>query len=292
MKTLVNSYLATNDIAPQILFYNGPAANAYNSGRQSFYGWNATPTFQIDGLNQQLGWNQTNVQNYINNRLAVPSYCSINVTVVGNASGGTAYYTITAEQALASSLKLYSAIIEDNDIATSAYGYYEGQVLMWEPRAWPAGATGTTISFTGPYPQTLNFNFPYTLNPAEHNFNNLRLIAYVQTTTGNKEVQNAFYMDMPTTATGVYEDGTAPVAQTAQLLIGPNPSTNGFFSMGAVMPQGVTGTISVYDMSGRVLDSFDASVPETEYIRETGVYLVRLETSDGQVVTERCTVLD
>ena len=77
---MVNSYLATDDIAPQIIFYNGPAANAYTSARYSLYPVTATPTFKIDGLYTQIGWNQSNCQNYINSRLATPSYLSIAVT--------------------------------------------------------------------------------------------------------------------------------------------------------------------------------------------------------------------
>jgi len=292
VKTLINGYIATGDIAPQIIWFNGPAASPYCSGRISFYGVGATPTFKVDGLLSQAGWAPTQVQNMINNRLQIPAYLSISVNAVGNSSGGTAYYSVTAEQALSSaSLKLYSAIIEDNDVASPAYGLYSGQVLMWEPRAWPAGATGTAISFTGPYPQTLEFSFPYTLDPAEHQFNNLRIVTYVQSTIGTKEVMNASYMDLPDTATGVYEDGTTPVSGSAQLLVGPNP-TSGYLSIGALLPDGVTGTVSVYDMQGRIIDSFDAVGPETEYLDETGVYFVRLETSSGEVVTRRCTVID
>ncbi len=117
------------------------------------------------------------------------------------------------------------------------------------------------------------------------------MVTFVQSTTGTKEVMNAHYMDLPDTATGVYEDETTPVSGSAQLLVGPNP-TSGYLSIGALLPDGVTGTVSIYDMQGRIIDSFDAVGPETEYLDETGVYFVRLETSSGEVVTRRCTVID
>jgi len=64
------------------------------TARDALYGWNATPTFQINGSAQQLGWNQGAVQNHINTQLALPCYVDIETNIVGDASGGTAYYTV------------------------------------------------------------------------------------------------------------------------------------------------------------------------------------------------------
>jgi hypothetical protein len=137
----VNSYVATNDIAPQILWFNGPTSSAYCTARINLYGVGATPTFKIDGLLSQAGWSQTIVQNYINQRIAIPAYVDISPYIIGNASGGTVAYTITIEQdpGATGEVKIWSAIVEDHDVAGSAYGLYSGQELMWEPRAFPCG---------------------------------------------------------------------------------------------------------------------------------------------------------
>jgi hypothetical protein len=289
---MVNSYLATNDIAPQILFYDGPASNSYNSARHNFYGWGYTPTFQIDGVHQQIGWNQSIVQGYIDDRLVVPSYVQIEPSFEGNAYGGTAYYSITAEEDLgvSSEIKVWSAIVESHDIASSEYGVYEGQELMREPRAWPLGASGTPISFTGPYPQTVEVEGSYTLDPAEHTFDNLDVVTYVQVSSGDKEVLNADFMDLPDTSTGTYETETA-VESEASLLVGPNPCS-GVLSVSSVLPPGTTGKVEIYDICGRLVEKLVAGTDEQIRLNDAGVYFACLTTSSGQVINERLTVID
>ena len=287
---MVDGYLANDEIAPMIIFYNGPGANPFNAGRDALYSWGWTPTFQTDGVYQQIGWSQSIVEGHIDDRLAVPSYLDISVSINGDASGGTATYNLTAEQDLgASPLKLYSAIVESGDIGTSGYGYYSGMVLGWEPRAWPAGATGTSIEFTGPYPQTLIIEKTYTLDPIEHNFDNLDVVSFVQLTTGDFEVMNAHFMDLPDTGTGVYEDPTESVG-SANISVSNNPAA-GVFSISTVLPTGVTGTIAIYDLSGRIVDEFEANAITPVVIKETGMYFIHLVTSTGEIVTERCTVI-
>lgn len=289
---MANGYLSTNDLAPQILFYNGPGATAYTTARDALYNWSATPTFQIDGVSQQLGWSQANVQNYINARLAVPSYVSIASNVVGNASGGTVYYAITVEQdpGVTGPFKIWSAVLESHEIGGSAYGVYSGQELMWEPRAFPMGTSGTVIDITGPYPQTINLAGTYTLDPVADTFNNLDLITYVQASTGAHEVLNAAFADMPDTATGIESPGGALIDAPSSIMAWPNPC-EGHLSIGAVLPDGVTGTVTVFDLAGRAVMSFDASGVSSIELAEAGVYLARLETTAGEAVTTRFTVI-
>jgi hypothetical protein len=287
---MVNSYLAKGDLAPQILFYNGPGATAYTTARDNLYNWNATPTFQIDGVNQQLGWSQTNVQNYIDARLAVPSYVDIDANVVGNASGGTAYYTITIEQdpGVTGPFKLWTAILESHEMGSSDYGVYAGQELMWEPRAFPLGTSGTEISITGPFPQTVNLSGAYTLNPAEHPFNNLDVIAYVQSSSGSHEVLNAAFMDLPDTATDIEDSDITGINQMS-IDAWPNPSS-GSLSISAIIPGGAEGQVTIFDITGRTVGEFAAGGVSSVTLEDSGVYFARLETSTGEVVSTRFTV--
>lgn len=289
---MVNGYLSTNDLAPQIIFANGPAATPYSTARDALYNWNATPTFQIDGVSQQLGWSPANVQNYINARLAVPSYVSISTSVVGDASGGMVYYTINVEQdpGVTGPFKIWSAILESHETASSAYGVYSGQELMWEPRAFPMGTSGTLIEITGPYPQTINMAGDYTLNPVAHTFDYLNLITYVQATTGSHEVLNAAFSDLPDTATGIEGPDEAAIHGSSIISVWPNPCS-GQLSIGAMMPSGVTGTVTVFDLSGRSVTSFDAAGSVGLEIDQPGVYVARLETTAGEAVSTRFTVI-
>ncbi len=223
----------------------------------------------------------------------MPSYVSIDADMIGNATGGTGYYSITAEQDLGVSgqIKVWSVVIQDNFIAAgTGWGGYTGMEMMWMPVAFPLGAAGQVISFTGPYPQTVNVQGNYTLNPTIHIFNNLKVVTYVQISGGTREVLNANHMDLPDTATGVYGDEAAQVGEAAQLYVGPNPC-QGQFTVSSVLPQGQTGTVSVYDISGRVVHSFPAGGTSSAVIEETGLYFVRMTTSTGLVENRQIAVV-
>ena len=207
-------------------------------------------------------------------------------------TGGTAYYSITAEQDLGISgqVKIYSIITEDHDMAGSGWGYYTGMEMMWLPVSVPLGSQGTVVNFTGPYPQTIDVMGTYTLNPTTHTFENLNVVTYVQASTGAKQVLNANYIDLPDTATGIVEDETTGLSTTG-LTVWPNPSM-GSFSVGTLLPDGISGTVTVFSLAGRTIDYFDA-VPVTALtIPETGIYFVALETSNGECIRERFTVVD
>lgn len=276
-------------MAPFIMFLNGPAYNGFNAHLWGKWGQGYVPGFTVDGVNNGYGWNQATWANHVNNRLSVPAVVSINPVFTGNASGGSVIYNVTAESDPGSSLVLYSAILESNHTASSSYGVYAGQTLAFEPWIFPCGTTGTSISFTGPFPQTIQVSKSYTINPSQHNFNNLTVSSFVLNSATN-QVLNGHYMDLPDSATGVYEDATGPVGETAHLFAGPNP-TSGLFTVTSILPQGQSGTVSVYDISGRVVHSFPAGGTESAVIPETGLYFVRLVTSDGIVASRQIAVV-
>jgi len=250
----------------------------------------ATPTVKFDG--SSAGYSPSTYPSSITNRLAEPCYLDIDVSFVGDATGGTAYYSITAEQDLGTSgqVKIHSVITEDHDMAGSGWGYYIGMEMMWLPVGFPLGSQGNVVDFTGPYPQTIDVSGTYSLNPIAHTFDNLNVVTYVQASTGAKQILNANYMDLPDTATGIVEDATVGLSST-DLTVWPNPST-GSFSIGTVLTDGVSGSVSVFSLAGRTVEYFDAS-PVTEVtIPETGIYFVVLETSNGECIRERFTVVD
>ena len=227
----------------------------------------------------------------INNRLAVPSYIDIDVNYVGNASGGTAYISVTAEQAPPSgTIKVWSNILEDHEIAIGSWGGYNGQEMMWIPVAWALGTGGQTLNFTGPYPQTLGVQGNYTLNPTTDIFNNLNTSTWVQLSTGTKEVLNAHFADLPDTGTGVYEEETAPIDGNALLGAWPNPSS-GAFAVSSYVPQGTTGTVEIFDVTGRSVERFEAGSIYNMTIEEPGVYFLRLTTTSGEVVNRQIAIV-
>ena len=229
--------------------------------------------------------------NYINNRLTVPSYVDINVDVVGDSYGGTAYYTVVVEQdpGVTGPFKIWSAIVESNEIASSSYGVYAGQELMWEPRAMPLGNYGTEISITGPYPQTIYSAGSYTLDPTQHTFENLDVVTYVQSNVGSHEVLNASFLDLPDTAVGIGEQ-TEGVTLEISITASPNPSS-GLLTIIPSLPPDQTAKVTIFDLAGRTARELPCNETSQVLMEEPGMYFARLETSSGQVATTRFTVV-
>ncbi len=122
-------------------------------------------------------------------------------------------------------IKVWSIIIQEHLIASgSGWGGYTGMEPMWLPVARPLGTAGRVITFEEPYPCTVNLMGTYTLKPPLHIFDNLRVVTWVQSATGTREVLNADYMDLPD-STGVYEDTFVRLPGSAALHVAPTPPT-------------------------------------------------------------------
>jgi hypothetical protein len=230
----------------------------------------------------------------INSRLAVPSYISIDVDIVGNASGGTAYFNITAEQApsVTGDIKIFSAIVENNFTAPAGWGGYSGMEMMYVPRDDLAGATGTVITFTGPYPQTVEVTGPaYTIVPTSWNFNNLRVVTLVQQTGGTREVLNAHYMDLPDSSPTGVEDPSEGTLSTSMMSVWPNPCS-GSTSVMSTVAAGYQGTVTIFDITGHQVAQFPAGGMMPITIDEAGVYIARLNTTNGEIVNSSFTVVE
>ncbi|MCD4701910.1 MAG: T9SS type A sorting domain-containing protein [Candidatus Aegiribacteria sp.] len=243
---------------------------------------------KIDGL--AAGYNPTTYAASINTRLAVPAYIDFDINFVGDSLGGTVYISVTAEEEPAESypVKIWSVILEDHEIATSSWGGYNGQEMMWIPVAFPLGNYGQLLNFTGPYPQTISVAGDYVLNPSAHPFDNLNVATFVQYASGTKEVLNSNFMDLPEAATGI--NGDEITLPSAIMTVGPNPS-NGNFSINCLLPVEETGTIQVFDISGRVVESFPADAVVSTFIEESGVYFVQLTTTSGNIIIHQLAVV-
>ncbi len=244
----------------------------------------------IDGL--PASYTPSTYTAAINSRLAVPSYVSIDVDCVGDETGGTAYISVTAEQDLDTGVKLWSAILEDHEIATSAWGSgYNGKEMMWIPVVAPTPTSGTVLNFTGPYPQTIEIQGNYTLNPSIHPFDNLNIGVIVQgyQSASTKEVFNAYFNTL-SYASGTAEDASAAVESRTLLGAWPNPST-GTFSVSTQLPQGVNGTVEIFDISGRSVGTFNAGSIQSMTIEEAGLYFLRLTTTTGETVNRQIAIV-
>ncbi|MFO8183073.1 MAG: T9SS type A sorting domain-containing protein [Candidatus Aegiribacteria sp.] len=280
---MMDTYVDAGEMAPLIVFYNGPGATGFGNIMINYYGTGYTPSFFCDGVWQNIGWSQSACETAIDNRLAVPSYLDIEITVGGDENSGVVYYNIIAEQDLQSGslIRLLSTLVESDFTANSTWGGYNGQTMYWIPRMAPLGNAGITLEFEGPYPDTISVQGEYTIDPG-WNFDNMGIVAFVMEYS-TKEVYNAFYADDLGSIMGMEE------AETERgMTVGPNPSS-GFFSATCSLPEGVSGTVEVFDLSGRKILSAPAADAQFS-IDESGLYFVRLTTSDGTAVTRSIAV--
>lgn len=270
-------------MAPLTLFYNGPANWNFTNLMSGFYGTGYTPSFFCDGIWENIGWNQSASQNAIDNRLNVTSPLDIDVSIGGDETSGVVYYNVTAEEDLQAGgmVRLISVLFENDILANSSWGVYSGKTVNWIPRMSPLGVTGISLDFTGPYPQTVSAMGEYTIGSGWE-FENMGIITYVFDYS-NKEIFNASYEGDLSSIMGI-ESGI----ETLTMSVGPNPS-GGNFSALCSLPEGVSGTVEVFDVTGRLISSAAPSSADFS-VNEAGIYLVRLTSSQGETLTRSIAV--
>jgi len=280
---MMESYVSSGDMAPLICFYNGPAHWTFSNLMASYYGTGYTPSFFCDGVWDRIGWSQSASQSAINSRLTVPAHVSIDVTTGGDETSGVVYYNITAEEDLQAGgmIRLISVLVENDVYASSGWGYYNGHTLDYIPRMSPIGVIGVLLDFTGPYPQTLTVLGDYTIESG-WDYDNMGIVTYVFDYS-NKEIFNASYEPDLGAILGI-ESAESALA----MAVGPNPSA-GSFSAVCSIPDGCSGIVDVFDVTGRLVRSASASSADFN-ISEAGLYFVRLTASDGETITRSIAV--
>ncbi len=280
---MLQSYVDTGNIAPLILFYSGPGGSGFNNIMINYYGTGYTPSFFCDGVWDKIGWNQSQSETTINSRLAEPAYVDIDVSVGGDATAGVVYYNITAEQNLqaGSLIRVLSVLVESDIYAASGWGVYTGKTLHWIPRIAPLGNAGKTLDFSGTYPETISLQGEFTIDP-DWNYDNMGIVTFVMDYE-TKEVFNAHYESDLSSIMGI-EEGESNI----RLSVGPNPSA-GNFSTICTLPDGQNCTVDVFDVTGRRVATSNTANSSFSVDR-AGLYIVRLTTENGEMLTESVAV--
>lgn len=286
---MMDTYVDNGEMAPLILFYSGPATWNFVNLLSGFYGTGYTPSFFSDGDSEQIGWTPSACINAINSSLADPSYLAIDASIAGDATSGTVYYNITAEQDLEAvgMIRLISVLVESDVPAGAGWGGYTGQTMRWLPRMSPIGVTGVALSFEGPYPQTISVQGEYTIDSG-WDFANMGLVTFV-IDYSDKSVFNASYYPDLGDILGIEDAGWGSSCDPV-LTVGPNPS-NGSFEISAILSGNNTGTVEVFNLAGRIIASGSVAEMQNVSVDESGIYLVRLSTSDGMSVSKSVAVI-
>jgi hypothetical protein len=297
LNAFINPHLVAGDISVCRVHTNWPSASdpiylanpTEQNARWSFYGVTGVPTVKVDGiLNGYPG-----VEAAYNTRAAVPCYLAISVArdFTGDSSAGVISISLIAEQDLgaAAAMRVFAILVE-NDVAGA--GYWSSSVFEQAFRDNLFGTVGPVVEFEAPYPDTVYFSVPYTLNPA-WNYDNLYLVTFVQeyASAPNKEVMNSHFARFLELPTGIEDDLIAPASPDCMAMANP---CAGAITMSVMLSDGMAGTIQVYDVTGRevanlpVLGTQTLSIP----VVGTGVFYVRLTQEGGSSAVHSVVVLD
>ncbi len=297
-ETQVNNFINNNlpsgrlcAIRPHV---NWPASNdpiyvanpTEQTVRKAQYGVSSVPYYKIDGI---LNASASNFQALYNQRLAVPAIIAIDVARNGDAVSGTLSFRIIAEEdpQWTVPMMLWPIIVEDN---IPGVGYWSGSTFEQAFRDNVLGYYGEELVFEGPYPDTIFVDADYTI-ASTWDVNELHLATFVQCAyqAQQHEVENCNWAKFLDIETGIGDAGWEN-SNNLVLSVGPNPST-GSFSVTAAVPGNMNGTVEVFNIAGRLVFSAPAGEMQNITVDESGIYLVRLSTSDGMSVTESVAVI-
>lgn len=284
INAFVNSHIASGNLAVIRTHVNWPSASdpiylanpTEQTVRKAQYGVSSVPYLIFDGIQVTAA---PLLENHFNARLNVPAYIDITVARNGDENSGNVSIRIIAEQEPqwqeGTVMMVWPILVEDN---IPGVGYWAGNFFEQAFRDNLLGPYGQQVVFAAPYPDTIFVDAEYTVSPS-WNVNELYLATFLQCTyqQSDHEVPNADWQKFMNIPQGV-EEGFTPFGPV--LNVSPNPGA-GVFQASTIIPEGATGTLQVFDISGRLVTSFPAGGTREFTLDASGVYIVRLLTSDG-----------
>ncbi|MCK5785972.1 MAG: T9SS type A sorting domain-containing protein [Candidatus Sabulitectum sp.] len=294
VNTFVNSNLPSGNLCVIRTHVNWPYANdpiylanpTEQTVRKAQYGVSGVPYFKMDGILTPVAGN---LQSAYNTRLAAPAIIAIDVARNGDASSGTLSFRIIAEEdpGWTVPMNLWPIIVEDN---IPGVAYWSSTVFDQAFRDNVLGYYGEELVFDGPFPDTIFTEAVYDI-ASSWDVNELHLATFIQCAyqANQHEVENCHWAKLLDIETGIGDAGWSDLSDMF-LSVGPNPST-GAFNISAFVPGNATGTVEVFNLAGRIVASGSAAEMQNVSVDESGIYLVRLSTSDGMSVTESVAVI-
>jgi len=251
------------------------------NARKTFYGVTGVPSFRMDGSSTSSG----GLEGSFSSALSEPTDLAISVARDGDETSGTVSIRLIAEEELPDDepLRLFATLVEDS--VSAGGSSWPGQYFFQAFRDNLFGPAGPLVEFTGPYPDTMYFEAEYATTGWDPD--QLYLATFVQqySSTG-KDVINASWSRFMDLGTGVEPEDGGP----AGLRVASNPCS-GPVRIEARLPEGGSGSLCVYDMSGRLVWSGSARPVQTVPTQSSGVYLVVLRAGAGQTLVRRVAVI-
>ncbi len=294
INAFISANLASGNLCVVRPHVDWPAANdpiylanpTEQNVRKAQYGISSVPYLKMDGI---VSVSSTSLQSSFDQRVAIPAIVTIDVARNGDAASGLLTFRIIAEEdpEWTVPMNLWPIIVEDN---IPGVGYWSGSVFEQAFRKNVFGYFGETLTFEGPFPDTIYTEAEYTID-AGWDADELHLATFIQCAYQytEHEVVNCNWAKFMDIETGI-EEAEWNNSTDLFLEIGPNPST-GNFSINALVPGNSTATVEVFNIAGRIVASGSVNQMQSVSVEESGLYLVRLSTSDGMSTTESVAVI-
>lgn len=174
------------------------------------------------------------------------------------------------------------------NIDVAGAGYWNSSVFEQAFRDNLCGSSGQVVSFGSSYPSTVEIELAFGTSGMVEGNASLAVFLQGQST---KEVYNAWFMavmDIPYNTSTENEEYLS--VNEIDLTISPNPSS-GAFSVSYSGVIGMSASLSLYDISGRLIIQSGLTSEETPFsLSNPGVYLVVLNSSNGTISTERIVI--
>ena len=271
----------------------------HNNGRRNFYGVNAVPAVKVDGNYTSLNSIPTAMNQATDISLEIGGFYDTGLRT------GDWTVDVTAEAALpAGTYQVYVVLTEDPT--------YQGSIYYDTARQAYPSHVGTNVTFTGPYPQTVqvsgtfaldytNQSGPYAGQWVNYVEENCRLVAWLQNTESIKKVQQSANVFVSTLADLTDVPANAPAFMSMGKNY-PNP-----FNPTTVIPVKVDASSSavlrIVGVDGRIVTTLhegELATGDYEFTWNgtdaqgngvaTGVYMAQFITRAG-VQSERLVML-
>lgn len=222
-------------------------------------------------------WPISGLNGYYNTRMAVPCYLDITVTPETGATptSGTVNFSMFAEIGLDTDATLHAIINESGIPGTGTYSSSQfDYALRWNM----AGANGTPVSF-GSSSQTIDIALDYIIDSG-WDWDELYLTTFVQN-NATKEVLNSHMVKMSDlVSTGIEGEQGTEISTPGFTVVSPASGAISFHSTSITG----TATMSLFSLDGRLVDTMEVQNGSGIFSPEnSGVYILRLHTSDGSV---------
>ena len=294
INAFISANIASGNLCVVRPHVNWPAANdpiylanpTEQNVRKAQYGVSGVPYLKMDGI---VSVSSSTLQSTFNQRVAIPAIITIDVARNGDAVSGLLTFRIIAEEdpGWTVPMNLWPIIVEDN---IPGVGYWSSSVFEQAFRKNVFGYYGETLEFGSSFPDTIYTEAEYSID-SSWDVDELHLATFIQCAYqySDHEIENCNWAKFMDIETGI-DEGVWNNSTDLFLEVGPNPST-GNFSVNAALPENTTGTVEVFNIAGRIVASGSVNEMQSVSIEESGLYLVRLSTSDGMSTTKSVAVI-